>query len=262
MRRKRKADAERTAREAEAKRQRRQANPELRATEAEMKRLRRELNPQLRVREAEARRQQRQEDPEMRAREAEARRQLRRTCPEIRAREAEAKRMRRRAEAEQRTWERLSQHVPCLHHSHGQVADHLARVSRMMLPCTCGKGLNGTSTSQHTDSETTTTTIKTEPEESAESDEEFFEIPVTIEMAIAEEPSNPAVAIKEEPLDIPAAPIADAGEANEILGVMGIETLVTAAECQPEEVPEDKSRICKEETRSTYLTPECSEKLA
>lgn len=254
MRRKREADAERRAREAEYKRLWRQANPELRATEAEMKRLRREMDPQLRVREAKAAKARRQKDPDLRTREAEARRRLRQACPEIRAREAEVKRLKRRAEAEQRTWEKLNQHVPCLHHSHGQLADHLARVSRMMLPCTCGKDLNGTSSPQHTDSETTAPVIKTEPEEGAPSDEEFFEMPLTVEMRIGKEPSNPGVAVKEESLDIPVAPTEGTGEANEILGVTGIETLVLAAKCQAEQAAENESREPEDVARSTCLT--------
>ncbi|XP_077533396.1 uncharacterized protein LOC144145602 isoform X2 [Haemaphysalis longicornis] len=143
--------------------------------------------------------------------------------------------------------------VPCLHHSHGQLADHLARVSRMMLPCTCGKDLNGTSSPQHTDSETTAPVIKTEPE-GAPSDEEFFEMPLTVEMRIGKEPSNPAVAVKEEPLDIPITPMEDAGEANEILGVTGIETLVLAAKCQAEQAAENESREPEDVARSTCLT--------
>ncbi|XP_077533382.1 uncharacterized protein LOC144145600 isoform X3 [Haemaphysalis longicornis] len=108
--------------------------------------------------------------------------------------------------------------MPCLRHSCGQLADQLTCVpvglTETMLPCTCGKELNGTSPPQHTDSEATTTTIKTEPEESAASDEEFMEMPLAIEMGIGEEPCNPAVAVKEEPPDIPAASTGNAGDVS------------------------------------------------
>ncbi|XP_077533386.1 uncharacterized protein LOC144145600 isoform X6 [Haemaphysalis longicornis] len=147
--------------------------------------------------------------------------------------------------------------MPCLRHSCGQLADQLTCVpvglTETMLPCTCGKELNGTSPPQHTDSEATTTTIKTEPEESAASDEEFMEMPLAIEMGIGEEPCNPAVAVKEEPPDIPAASTGNAGDANEILGVTGIETLALPSERQAEEGLEDKPRMCKEEAHSTCL---------
>lgn len=147
--------------------------------------------------------------------------------------------------------------MPCLRHSCGQLADQLTCVpvglTETMLPCTCGKELNGTSPPQHTDSEATTTTIKTEPEESAASDEEFMEMPLAIEMGIGEEPCNPAVAVKEEPPDIPAASTGNAGDANEILGVTGIETLALPSERRAEEDLEDKPRMCKEEAHSTCL---------
>lgn len=83
-----------------------------------------------------------------------------------------------------------------------------------------------------------TTTIKTEPEESVASDEE---------------PYSPAVAIKKEPPDIQVSPTENAREDNEILGITGIETLVTAARCQSKEELKSKSRMSEEETRSTCL---------
>ncbi|XP_037557771.1 zinc finger CCCH domain-containing protein 18-like isoform X2 [Dermacentor silvarum] len=68
---------------------RRRADPELRAREAEAKRRRRE-DPEVRAREAEANRQ-RREDPEVREREAESRRARRAGDPEYRAREIAAR---------------------------------------------------------------------------------------------------------------------------------------------------------------------------
>ncbi|XP_077533402.1 uncharacterized protein LOC144145604 isoform X4 [Haemaphysalis longicornis] len=141
--------------------------------------------------------------------------------------------------------------APCLHHSYGQLVDQLSCVTPMMLPCTCSKELNGTSTSQHVDSEVVTTTTKTEPEESAASDEEFFEMPLAVEMETGEGPCNLPVSIKEEPLDIPAVPTEDAGEADEILGVTGIETLVVAAQCRAKGEAEIGSRTSEEEACSS-----------
>ncbi|XP_077533392.1 uncharacterized protein LOC144145601 isoform X5 [Haemaphysalis longicornis] len=115
-----------------------------------------------------------------------------------------------------------------------------------------------------------TITITTGPaEEPAESDEEFTEIPVTIEMGIGAEPCNPPVAIKEEPLDIPVAPTEDAGEpcnppvaikvepldipavptedageADEILGITGIEALVLASKCRAKQDAVEACSTC------------------
>lgn len=140
--------------------------------------------------------------------------------------------------------------APCLHHSYGQLVDQLSCVTPMMLPCTCSKELNGNNTSQHVDSKVLTTTTKTEPEESAASDEEFFEMPLAVEMETGEGPCNLPVSIKEEPLDIPAVPTEDTGEADEILGVTGIETLVVAAQCRAKGEAENGSRASEEEACS------------
>lgn len=268
------AEARRAAAASRARERRRHMDAEAKAREAARQRERR-----------------RQADSEARAKQAAAARERRRRMDaearaNARAREAARKRQRRRELALMAAnencsggvdascssdalgmWQQLwgnvvnrgefESRMPCLRHSCGQLADQLTCVpvglTETMLPCTCGQELNGTSPPQHTDSEATTTTIKTEPEESAASDEEFMEMPLAIEMGIGEEPCNPAVAVKEEPPDIPAASTGNAGDANEILGVTGIETLVLPSELQAEEDLEDKPRVCKEEAHSTCL---------
>ncbi|XP_077533398.1 uncharacterized protein LOC144145604 isoform X1 [Haemaphysalis longicornis] len=278
---KRAADAELRQREAAAVREKRAANAELRQREAAAVREKRAADPELRQREAAAAREKRAADPELRQREAAAKRQRRAADPStVRQTEAAAQRKRRAAnpdavrQAEAAAKRRRRQRdrteapsepprcvaspqgsphgkAPCLHHSYGQLVDQLSCVTPMMLPCTCSKELNGTSTSQHVDSEVVTTTTKTEPEESAASDEEFFEMPLAVEMETGEGPCNLPVSIKEEPLDIPAVPTEDAGEADEILGVTGIETLVVAAQCRAKGEAEIGSRTSEEEACSS-----------
>lgn len=265
------AEARRAAAASRARERRRHMDAEAKAREAARQRERRRLA-----------------DSEARAKQAAAARERRRRMDDearanARAREAARKRQRRRELALMAAnvscsgdasssdayglWQQLfgsmnreeyERRAPCLRHGCGQIADQLTcmpvGVTESVLPCTCGKELNGNSTPHNTDSEMTATTIKTEPEEGASSDEEFIEMPLAIEMGIGEEePCNPAAAIKEEPLNMPAVPTENVGEANEILGVTGIEALVTAAECQAKEVPENKSSTCKEEARRTCL---------
>ncbi|XP_070383104.1 uncharacterized protein [Dermacentor albipictus] len=74
---------------------RRRANPEVRAREAEARRLRREANPEAYAREVAAQRQRMQAHPELRARKAEVQRQRREADPKVRARNTETHRQRR-----------------------------------------------------------------------------------------------------------------------------------------------------------------------
>ncbi|XP_037581474.1 zinc finger protein 600 isoform X5 [Dermacentor silvarum] len=69
---------------------RRRANPEVRAREAEYRRLRREANPEAYARQLAARRQRMQADPELRARKSEAVRKRFQAHPELRAKKSEA----------------------------------------------------------------------------------------------------------------------------------------------------------------------------
>ncbi|XP_077533400.1 uncharacterized protein LOC144145604 isoform X2 [Haemaphysalis longicornis] len=246
-----------------------QAACDQRRREQERERARRRradaaVRAQERARVAERKQQQRTEDPAAYQaalnRDTERKRRWRADSAKRETellREAQLKRQRRaeaaavRAEQRQHRLHVTPKRAPCLHHSYGQLVDQLSCVTPMMLPCTCSKELNGTSTSQHVDSEVVTTTTKTEPEESAASDEEFFEMPLAVEMETGEGPCNLPVSIKEEPLDIPAVPTEDAGEADEILGVTGIETLVVAAQCRAKGEAEIGSRTSEEEACSS-----------
>ncbi|XP_049512044.1 zinc finger protein 600 isoform X3 [Dermacentor silvarum] len=113
---------------------RRRANPEVRAREAEYRRLRREANPEAYARQLAARRQRMQADPELRARKSLAVRQRLQAYPELRARKAEVQRQRRVANPEVRARDaerqrRRRNQVPGLRESEAAQRRHRRQVS-------------------------------------------------------------------------------------------------------------------------------------